>query len=67
MPNGIDINCTVQNISDALTGAQLEFVDRYYALRKNKRLQRVEAQTLSAAGIQTVAIWETARTAASYF
>ena len=71
-----DINCGVDSSSivtpsaaHCLTQLGFTFVARYYRSRKSKlnRLTREEALTISAAGLNIVAVFEYAGTKASYF
>jgi hypothetical protein len=69
MDSGIDspVDCT--KLVEAIKAANVTFVGRYYRNKNSKwaKLTASEAQTLSSAGLQIVALWEGASDNAKYF
>jgi hypothetical protein len=69
MVSGIDSPVDCAKFANAIKVANLAFVGRYYRSKASKwpPLTRSEAQSLSKAGLQIVALWEGASTTAGYF
>jgi hypothetical protein len=69
MPNGIDLATDAGRVIDAIRGANLDFVARYYRSPTSRwpALSASEARLLSSSGLNVVAIWESASDHASYF
>jgi hypothetical protein len=69
MANGIDLPTDVGRVLADIQGANLDFVARYYRRPTSHwpSLSASEAQLLSSAGLDVVAVWEAASTQSSYF
>lgn len=68
MARGIDTNTSCASVAPCLKQNGIDFVGRYYANCGSKVLTLAEAQALSAAGLQIVAVWEDGYpTQGSYF
>ena len=69
MANGLDLATDAGSVINAILGANLDFVARYYRNPTSRwpSLSASEARLLSSAGLQVVAIWEAASTDAQYF
>jgi phosphatidylserine/phosphatidylglycerophosphate/cardiolipin synthase-like enzyme len=67
MRSGIDASVNTTASLNCLAAAGFGFVARYYGGSAGKRLTRAEAEAISAAGMQVVAVWESASTSVGYF
>jgi hypothetical protein len=67
MRKGLDTTANCGRLAPQLKSAGFDFIARYYAHKGAKRLLLPEARLVSAAGLQLVAVWETAPTSTAYF
>ena len=69
MATGIDLPTDAGRVIDAIRGANLDFVARYYRRPTSHwpSLSASEARLLSSAGLNVVVVWEAASTTADYF
>lgn len=70
MSRGISTNLNVSGIASCLNTENIKFVCRYYSFttrQAQKRLTRAEAQTIHAAGMQIVTVYEDGPTNSAYF
>jgi hypothetical protein len=67
MKRGFDTTANCGPVAATIKQANYDFVARYYAHRGAKRLTQSEAQALSVAGVELVAVWEDAPTHTGYF
>lgn len=64
---GFDASANTAALASQLPGAGMSFAARYYSAGSSKNLTVAEAQALSAAGIQIVAVYEDSNDAVGHF
>ncbi|MBS0643104.1 MAG: DUF1906 domain-containing protein [Acetobacteraceae bacterium] len=67
LKRGFDSNRDCSGLINKISAANVEFVARYYSHNHAKNISPGEAKLLSGAGIEIVAVWESAGNHASFF
>jgi hypothetical protein len=67
LKHGFDANRDCSGLIDKIAAANVDFVARYYSHNSAKNLSASEAKAMSGAGIDIVAVWESAGDHAGFF